>query len=489
MLSSIAYLQWNCRISKSSESLIVTDERNIRWASFFFSSKHNNCAYQGQLCRKMRINTSRDGGASRQPEQAHCRISLNPEHQFVVQNSVAAFLEVFQGFGFGNKTCSASFFWIINCFGTEISLKRFRPWNHIYLTGCRNVSFARRVLCYLESVVVSFTRLYNRTGLVASGGRWGNTRPCGRSVCCMAADDSCCAGKGDRIDQTRAHPHKVRRHFYHLRLQGMVNRSPDGLERGSEEPLSVHESGDLADSIKHKWLQDSDTPPADRAVEVNIGFADTESHGYWHFIDTGFTSDHSTVPATPAPNVATQIAALRLAIASGEDDILEAYDLVWLEHLVGDIHQPLHGSARYFSEKSDIGGNLVKIRLTSAMKKKFEGTQSKTAPRELHAFWDDLPGEGQPAAALTDAVTFASGLSAAADAQVADTDSDDWAAESLYIGKERCLSCSDRKRLAAGGFNQLFFGLFDLDHVLRHGDAGRESSHRTRWSSAGKTSE
>ena len=210
---------------------------------------------------------------------------------------------------------------------------------------------------------------------------------------------------------------------------------PSGLNEDQKNLYLFMRAATWADSIKHKWLKDSDTPPAGRGVEVNIGFTDTESHGYWHFIDAGFTSDHSTVPATPVPNVATQIAALRLAIASGEDDNLEAYDLVWLEHLVGDIHQPLHGSARYFSGESDIGGNLVKIRLTSAMKKEFEGTQSKTAPRELHAFWDDLPGEGQPAAALPDAVTFASGLSAATDAEVADTDADDWAAESLALAK------------------------------------------------------
>ena len=226
---------------------------------------------------------------------------------------------------------------------------------------------------------------------------------------------------------------------------------PPGLTADDKNLYLFMRAATWADSIKHKWLKDSDTPPVDRTVEVNIGFTDTESHGYWHFIDTGFTSDQSTVPATPAPNVATQISALRLAIASGEDDILEAYDLVWLEHLVGDIHQPLHGSARYFSGKSDIGGNLVKIRLTSAMKKKFEGTQSKTAPGELHAFWDDLPGEGQPAAGIPDAVTFASGLSASTDAEVADIDADHWASESLTLAKSDAYHAPIGKGLQPAG--------------------------------------
>jgi hypothetical protein len=228
---------------------------------------------------------------------------------------------------------------------------------------------------------------------------------------------------------------------------------PPGLTVDQKNLYLFMRAATWADSIKHKWLKDSDTPPADRAVEVNIGFTDQESHGYWHFIDTGFTSDHSTVPATPVPNVTTQVAALRLAVASGENEVLEAYDLVWLEHLVGDIHQPLHGTARYFSGKSDIGGNLVKIKLTSAMKKKFEGTRSKTAPRELHAFWDDLPGEGQPAAVLPDAVTFASELSAATDAEVAVTDADDWAAESLALAKSDAYHAPIGKGLHPAGSN------------------------------------
>jgi hypothetical protein len=230
-----------------------------------------------------------------------------------------------------------------------------------------------------------------------------------------------------------------------------VSDLPSGLDEDQKNLYLFMRAATWADSIKHKWLKDSDTPPAGRAVEVNIGFTDTESHGYWHFIDTGFTSDHSTVPPALVPNVATQIGAFRKAIASGEDDNLEAYDLVWLEHLVGDIHQPLHGSARYFAGKSDIGGNLVKIRLTSAMKKEFEGTQSKTAPRELHAFWDDLPGEGQPAPDLPDAVTFASGLPAAANAKVADTDPGDWAAESLTLAKSDAYHAPIGKGLQPAG--------------------------------------
>lgn len=69
------------------------------------------------------------------------------------------------------------------------------------------------------------------------------------------------------------------------------------------------------------------------------------------------------------------------------------------------------------------------------MKKEFEGTQSKSAPTELHAFWDDLLGEGQPAPAIPDAITFAQSLTAASDSQAADSDPADWAAESFALAK------------------------------------------------------
>jgi hypothetical protein len=211
---------------------------------------------------------------------------------------------------------------------------------------------------------------------------------------------------------------------------------PAGLSQDQQNLYLFMRAATWPDTIKHEWLKDSDTPPAGRTTEVHIGFTDTESHGYWHFIDSGFASDSSSVPATPVPNAVTQIVALRGFVASSEDDLLKAYDLVWLEHLVGDVHQPLHGCTRYYAGAGDAGGNAVKIRLTAAMQKQFEGTLAKSAPTELHAFWDDLPGEGQPAPALPFAAAFAQTLSPASATKVADTDPADWAAESLTMAKK-----------------------------------------------------
>ncbi|HEY3825506.1 MAG TPA: S1/P1 nuclease [Bryobacteraceae bacterium] len=209
---------------------------------------------------------------------------------------------------------------------------------------------------------------------------------------------------------------------------------PAGLSADQKNLYLFMRAATWPDSIKHQWLHDSDTPPSgSKNPDVNIGFTDTASHGYWHFVDQGFTSDGSPVPATPVPNAATQIVALRQAIGSNESDDLKSYDMIWLEHLVGDIHQPLHGSARYFQGKGDEGGNTVTIKMPLAMEKKFEGTQSKSSPRELHAFWDDLPGEGQPAPALPDAVTFAKALPQAGATTVKNIDPSQWAMDSFHM--------------------------------------------------------
>jgi len=217
---------------------------------------------------------------------------------------------------------------------------------------------------------------------------------------------------------------------------------PSGLTADDQNCYLFMLAATWADSIKHQGFQDSDKPPVGVTKDVNTGFIDKVTHGYWHFVDAGFSSDGGSSPTTPIPNAATEIPALRLAISSTEDDVLKSYDMIWLEHLVGDIHQPLHGTVRYFQNKGDAGANLVEIELTPDMQKLFICPPSKYTPTELHAFWDDLPGSCAPAPALTPAVTFASKLPLLApdplkpaSGLVADTNASDWATESLALAK------------------------------------------------------
>jgi hypothetical protein len=193
-----------------------------------------------------------------------------------------------------------------------------------------------------------------------------------------------------------------------------------------------------ADSIKHIGFVDSDNPPDGITVDHPKGFNDPASHGYWHFVDKGLTSDESMVSSTPIPNGAVQIDELRRDLASDTGTKLGAYELVWLLHLVGDIHQPLHGACRFVRNKSDLGGNSVKISLPAQLKAKFLANRpqgaSGTPPAKLHAFWDDLPGvTSNPALALKPAVDFAKGLATANNDDVNDANPATWAAESFEI--------------------------------------------------------
>ena len=121
------------------------------------------------------------------------------------------------------------------------------------------------------------------------------------------------------------------------------------------------------------------TPGSEKSAQ-NIGYSDLLRHKYWHFVDTPFSPDQTALPAIPAPNAETQIVAFRALLASPQSDELKSYDLVWLIHLIGDIHQPLHAVNRITKSapKGDAGGNRVKL-------------FGNAAPN-LHSYWDDLPG-------------------------------------------------------------------------------------------------
>jgi len=169
------------------------------------------------------------------------------------------------------------------------------------------------------------------------------------------------------------------------------------------------------------YKMDADLPPNSPEASANIGYTDLEMHKYWHFVNTPFSTDGTTLPALPAPNAQTQIAALRKDLASDEPDALKSYDLVWLLHLTGDIHQPLHSSNRISQDakRGDGGGNSVKIDVD---------------PNDLHGYWDNLLGVGDTENFMV-AVAAGQKLSAADATAAADLNEADWANESFTLAK------------------------------------------------------
>ena len=110
------------------------------------------------------------------------------------------------------------------------------------------------------------------------------------------------------------------------------------------------------------------------------------NHAYdrpvWHYTDYYWRErDGKVVPVpelTPDPeNALERLALLPGVLSGGAPDSARAVALAWIEHLVGDVHQPLHLSARVTPEspKGDRGGNDFKL----------GGTQSN-----LHSYWDGI---------------------------------------------------------------------------------------------------
>jgi len=123
----------------------------------------------------------------------------------------------------------------------------------------------------------------------------------------------------------------------------------------------------------------------------------------------------------PTPNAATQIAAFRAVLASSDTDAKKSYDLVWLEHLVGDVHQPLHAATRVSGAdpNGDRGGNLVKL-------------CAAPCKDELHAFWDDLLGTSSSPAT---AIRVARGLPEPDSTLASKKDASDWVNESFELAQ------------------------------------------------------
>ncbi len=163
-------------------------------------------------------------------------------------------------------------------------------------------------------------------------------------------------------------------------------------------------------------------PPGHATDSQNIGYEDMLMHKYWHFVDVPYSAG---APGEPAkrPNAETEIVLLMQAIRTGESDGVKSYDVVWLEHLVGDVHQPLHCTSRFTKNypHGDAGGNFVHF-------------CADPCRDELHAYWDGLLGDRPPLSEVieTGERLLAHGKPAGAD----NADPNSWIADSFELAKQ-----------------------------------------------------
>ncbi len=111
--------------------------------------------------------------------------------------------------------------------------------------------------------------------------------------------------------------------------------------------------------------------------------------GNWHYADTFWTQENGQVKILENPSAEGGKAVEQLFEAEktmrnpAATDAEKAIAIAWFLHLSGDIHQPLHTSARVtdLEPKGDQGGNTFLL-------------SPKSAPREnqmnLHWFWDSI---------------------------------------------------------------------------------------------------
>jgi hypothetical protein len=169
-----------------------------------------------------------------------------------------------------------------------------------------------------------------------------------------------------------------------LKRNDMYTEWTAGVAESDKPLVAFVKAATWADCIKQEkckagYISDGgDVPPGQTTDSRNIGYADKFKHAYWHFIDIPLSAGAPGQPPK-TPNAVTEIELLTKAIGSSESDDVKSYDVVWLEHLVGDIHQPLHATSRFTKNHpdGDAGGNRVYF-------------CEKPCKDELHAYWDGL---------------------------------------------------------------------------------------------------
>ncbi len=118
------------------------------------------------------------------------------------------------------------------------------------------------------------------------------------------------------------------------------------------------------------------------------------NHSNWHYFDTlWMTKDGKVVFVETTADLGKmmeKLADFDKVIRGPASNAEKAIAIAWLEHLIGDLHQPLHTSARALGEddkKGDQGGNLFSLTPKGT-------TRDKSL--NLHSFWDGIIRQNMP---------------------------------------------------------------------------------------------
>jgi hypothetical protein len=161
------------------------------------------------------------------------------------------------------------------------------------------------------------------------------------------------------------------------KYESWVKMIPEGTSPAQSRQLLFMFASTWADALRREARDVPDVVGG--PIDLSTGYADLRRHSDWHFIDLMFSTDGTAVREPQEPNLKTMIPALRAALQSNDTDSAKSYCLVWLIHLVGDAHQPLHCAQRATKSapQGDYSGNMVIV-------------CDPQCGRRLHALWDGL---------------------------------------------------------------------------------------------------
>jgi S1/P1 Nuclease len=189
----------------------------------------------------------------------------------------------------------------------------------------------------------------------------------GHRVIALIAYDRLTPAARARADELiRAHPDYVR----------------EFLRRAPEDPAARARAAFLAASVWADTIRNDSRfwdETRDGATPTSLlpGFPNMQRHTHWHYFNKPYTPDGAHAQKQPPPSALSELPRLIRELHTAPAE-LAAYDLVWIEHIEGDVHQPLHSINRVLKPDTmgDGGGNHVYV----------------NPGRTLHALWDTSPG-------------------------------------------------------------------------------------------------
>lgn len=176
-----------------------------------------------------------------------------------------------------------------------------------------------------------------------------------------------------------------------LRVDSLLRVHPD------LDSLAVNVDASTADGVRELFLRLSVWPdrirrdrrffdelnPNASPTPLLPGFPSMASRSTWHYLPRGFSTDGTSTQLLTAPNAVTALPGFADALADrGLPASVRSYGLGWLVHVIGDLHQPLHGISRasVTHPDGDAGGNAVWVQIGA----------SSIDTSNLHAVWDGM---------------------------------------------------------------------------------------------------